>query len=82
MIRFNVTGHGARDVMNARVKKKYANVTKEVLQLFADTCDECQTKKRGRKVRLLLHGLSEDNLIVNCLPVRLSMFVIRGSTGN
>ena len=24
------TGHGARDVMNARVKKKYANVTKEV----------------------------------------------------
>ena len=24
------TGHGARDVMNTRVKKKYANVTKEV----------------------------------------------------
>jgi hypothetical protein len=45
------TGHGARDVMNARVKKKYANVTKEVLQLFADMCDECQAKK-GKKMPL------------------------------
>ena len=45
-----LTGHGARDVMNARIKKKYANVTKEVLQLFADTCVDCHSKKRGRKV--------------------------------
>ena len=36
------TGHGAHDVMNVLVKEKYANVMEEVLQLFADVCDECQ----------------------------------------
>ena len=44
------SGHGARDVMNARSKKKYANVTKDVLQMFADTCDVCRVKKKKRKV--------------------------------
>ena len=40
---------GSRDVMNALVKKRYANVTKQVLQLFTDMCDECSSRKRKPK---------------------------------
>ena len=41
------SGHGGRDIMQARTKKKYANLTKETLQLFTDLCHECRLKKRG-----------------------------------
>ena len=43
------TGHGARDIMHQKTRLKYANITKDQLQLFADLCEECQLKKK--KVR-------------------------------
>ena len=42
-------GHGARDVMFHEAKERYANVTREVLQLYVDACEECQLKRK--KVR-------------------------------
>ena len=36
------TGHGARDVMHDRAKQQFVNLTKEVLQLYSDLCEECQ----------------------------------------
>ena len=44
-----ITGHGARDIMHQKTKAKYANVTKDQLQLFTDLCEDCQLKKK--KVR-------------------------------
>ena len=41
------SGHGARDVMHGRARKKYVNVTKEALQLYTDLCHECQLKRSG-----------------------------------
>jgi hypothetical protein len=53
------TGHGGRDNMLKEVNKKYANVTRNVLNLFKKMCEECQLKKRknaskGLVVKLLL----------------------------
>jgi hypothetical protein len=53
------TGHGERDKMLKEVNKKYANVTRNVLNLFKEMCEECQLKKRknaskGLVVKLLL----------------------------
>jgi hypothetical protein len=39
-------GHGERDKMLKEVNKKYANVTRNVLNLFKEMCEECQLKKR------------------------------------
>ena len=44
-----LAGHGARDVMFHKAKEKYANVTREVLQLYTNLCEDCQLKKK--KVR-------------------------------
>jgi hypothetical protein len=40
------TRHGGRDKMIKEANKKYANVSKEALELFKELCDECQLKKR------------------------------------
>jgi hypothetical protein len=40
------TGHGGREKMLKEVNKKYANVTRDVLNLFKEMCEECQLKKR------------------------------------
>jgi hypothetical protein len=40
------TGHGGRDKMIKEANKKYANVSKEALELFKELCEECQLKKR------------------------------------
>jgi hypothetical protein len=36
------TGHGGRDKILKEVNKKYANVTRDVLNLFKEMCEECQ----------------------------------------
>jgi hypothetical protein len=40
------TGHGGRDKMIKEANKKYANVSKEALELFKELCEECQLKER------------------------------------
>ena len=40
------TGHGGRDKMLKEVNKKYANVTRDVLNLIKEMCEECQLKNR------------------------------------
>ena len=42
------TGHGGRDKMLKEVNKKYANVTRDVLNLFKEMCEECQLKKKKK----------------------------------
>ena len=40
-------GHGARDIMFHETKDKYANITREVLQLYVDLCEEWQLKRKN-----------------------------------
>ena len=40
-----LSNHGGRDVMQERIKKKYANVTVELINAFKDACLQCGLKK-------------------------------------
>ena len=45
-----ICNHGGRDIMQDRLKKKYANITVELINLFKDSCLKCGLKKsRVRK---------------------------------
>jgi predicted esterase len=38
------TGHGGRDKMIKEANTKYANVSKEALELFKELCEECHLR--------------------------------------
>ena len=40
------TGHGGRDRMLKELGKKYANVTRDALELYKSYCQECQKKRK------------------------------------
>ena len=45
-----LSNHGGRDIMQDKLKKKYANITVELINTFKDTCLKCGLKKaRARK---------------------------------
>ena len=39
------TGHGGRDRMLKEVKKKYANISVQIIELFKSLCIQCQKKR-------------------------------------
>ena len=39
------TGHGGRDRMLKEVKKKYANISVQAIELFKSLCIQCQKKQ-------------------------------------
>jgi len=42
--------HGGRDIMQDRIKKRYANITLELINIFKDSCLKCSLKKsKARK---------------------------------
>lgn len=43
--------HGGRDKMIKKIKKKYANITEEVLSLFKELCEESQLKKKKNSLK-------------------------------
>ena len=45
-----VTGHGGRDRMIKELSKKYANITREALDLFKSFGQECQKKRKRPRV--------------------------------
>ena len=40
------TGHGGRDRMIKHLSTKYANITREAIELFKSFCQECQKKRK------------------------------------
>ena len=61
-----VTGHGARDIMHQKTKLKYANITKDQLQLFADLCEECQLKKKKVRKSLVVKPIVSRHFNHRC----------------
>ena len=64
------TGHGGKDKMLKEVNKKYANVTRDVLNLFKEMCKECQLKKR----KIASKGLVVKPLLSKDFKSRTSRF--------
>ena len=61
-----ITGHGGRDIMHQKTKKKYANVTKDQLQLFTDLCEECQLKKKKFRKSLVVKPIVSRHFNHRC----------------
>ena len=40
------TGHGGRDRMMKELNKKYANITRDAVELYKSYCQECQKKRK------------------------------------
>ena len=39
------SGYGARDITHNKTSASYANVTKEIIQLYVNLCESCNMKK-------------------------------------
>ena len=61
-----LTGHGARDIMHQKTKAKYANVTKDQLQLFTDLCEDCQLKKKKVRKSLVVKPIVSHDFNSRC----------------
>ena len=45
------TGHGGRDKMLKVLSKKYANVTRDIVELFKSFCSECMKKRKRTAIK-------------------------------
>ena len=61
-----VTGHGARDITNNKLKETHANVTKEIVQLYVDLCETCAMKKRKIRKSLVIKPIITNLLNSRC----------------
>ena len=61
-----ITGHGGRDIMHQKTKAKYANVTRDQLQLFTDLCEECQLKKKKIRKSLVVKPIVSHDFNNRC----------------
>jgi hypothetical protein len=50
--------------MLKEVNKKYANVTRDVLNLFKEMCEECQLKKRFFSIEYLYMSLIRAHTVL------------------
>ena len=61
-----LTGHGARDITNNKLKGSHANVTKELIQLYVDLCETCAMKKRKIRKSLVIKPIISNLLNSRC----------------
>ena len=60
------TGHGARDITNNKIKESYANITKEVIQMYVDMCETCSLKKRKIRKSLTVKPILSNAMNSRC----------------
>ncbi|XP_031332774.1 KRAB-A domain-containing protein 2-like [Photinus pyralis] len=59
-------GHGGRDRMLAETSKKYANITKEEIQLYLSMCQVCHMKKNKKKQGLVSKPILHSEMNSRC----------------
>ena len=61
------TGHGGRDRMLKHVGKKYANITRETVDLFKSFCVCCQEKiKRPKTTGVVVRPILSQDFSLRC----------------
>ena len=53
-------------VMDAELKKKYCNVTRQVMDLYLALCEQCQLKEKTSKQGLVVHSVLSHYLNSQC----------------
>ena len=61
-----LTGHGARDITNGKLKETLAKITKEVIQLYVDLCETCVPKKRKVHKSLFVKPIISNLITSRC----------------
>nr|XP_022914002.1 KRAB-A domain-containing protein 2-like [Onthophagus taurus] len=59
-------GHGGRDRLKNETAKKYANVTKEMINIYLSMCEVCQSKKSKSKQGLVLKPILHTEMNSRC----------------
>ncbi|XP_071053562.1 KRAB-A domain-containing protein 2-like [Onthophagus taurus] len=59
-------GHGGRDRLKNETAKKYANVTKEMINIYLSMCEVCQRKKSKSKQGLVLKPILHTEMNSRC----------------
>ena len=59
-------GHGARDVSHRKVGELYANVTKQMVQLYVDHCETCLLKKSKTRNGLVVKPIISNAANSRC----------------
>ncbi|XP_060809059.1 KRAB-A domain-containing protein 2-like [Amyelois transitella] len=67
-------GHGGRDRLKNETAKKYANVTKEMINIYLSMCEVCQRKKskkrRGLVSKPILHSEMNSRCQVDLIDMQ------------
>ncbi|CAK9296507.1 unnamed protein product, partial [Gordionus sp. m RMFG-2023] len=54
--------HGRRDILHETLKTRYYNITREIIEVYLNTCVECQLKKGKRNIGLVTNPIiSKDH---------------------
>ena len=61
-----LTGHGARDITNNKLKETHANITKEVIQMYVDLCETCALKKRKVRKSIVVKPIISNIMNSRC----------------
>ncbi|KAL4720817.1 hypothetical protein ACJJTC_014988 [Scirpophaga incertulas] len=65
-------GHGGHDRLKNETAKKYANVTKEIINIYLSMCEVCQRKKRrGLVSKPILHTEMNSRCQVDLIDMQL-----------
>lgn len=60
-------GHGGKHRMNAEVKKKYKNITQELVSIYFKLCESCQSKQKSKSKALVIKPIVFSEMISKCL---------------
>ena len=60
------SGHGGRDVVQNKTSLKYANVTKQLIQMFVDLCEDCQLKKSKIRKGIVVKPIISNGMNCRC----------------
>ena len=60
------TGHGGRDIIRNESSKKYANLTKEIIQLYVDLCPTCLLKRSKTRKGIVVKPILSKTLNSRC----------------
>ena len=58
------SGHCGRDLLNKKIKEKFANVTIENISAFLKTCQFCTTKRKSSEKK---RNRREANFVKRCI---------------
>ena len=59
-------GHGARDITHNKTNKSFANVTKEIIQLYVNLCESCNMKKSKIRKSLVIKPILSSQMNSRC----------------